>query len=55
VRLKKKSGVVEVRKVGEGHGKIVSEEFLGWRGKGKEKEGEEEDGEEKKDEIAETA
>jgi RAT1-interacting protein len=31
ITLRKKSGVVEVRKVGEGCGKIVSEEFLAWR------------------------
>jgi RAT1-interacting protein len=31
VVLRKKSGVVEVKKVGEGTGAIVSEEFLMWR------------------------
>lgn len=34
VALRKKSGVVEARKVGEGTGGIVSEDFLAWRGKG---------------------
>ena len=29
--LRKKSGVVEVRKIGEGTGSIVSEEFLAWK------------------------
>jgi RAT1-interacting protein len=32
--MRKKSGVVEVRRVGEGVGEIVSEEFLKWRGGG---------------------
>lgn len=31
VVLRKKSGVVEVRKVGEGRGGVVSEEFARWR------------------------
>ena len=31
VVLRKKSGVVEVRKVGEGRGGVVSEEFVRWR------------------------
>jgi RAT1-interacting protein len=33
VWLRKKSGVVEVRRVGDGVGGIVSEEFLRWRGR----------------------
>ncbi|KAF9695126.1 hypothetical protein EKO04_007182 [Ascochyta lentis] len=36
VVLRKKGGVVEVRRVGEGTGGIVSEEFLAWRKKGSE-------------------
>jgi RAT1-interacting protein len=43
VLLRKKSGVVEVRRVGEGVGGIVSEEFLRWRGR-KEKGNEQEEG-----------
>jgi RAT1-interacting protein len=42
VLLRKKSGVVEVRRVGEGVGGIVSEEFLRWRGR-KEKGNEQEE------------
>ncbi|KAJ4989356.1 hypothetical protein SVAN01_05081 [Stagonosporopsis vannaccii] len=55
VVLRKKSGVVEVRKVGEGTGGIVSEEFLAWRRKGGQRAGEEEGGftKEKMDEKAE--
>jgi RAT1-interacting protein len=48
ITLRKKSGVVEVRKVGEGCGKIVSEEFLAWR-RGKEEKAEE--GDRKKEEM----
>lgn len=40
VVLRKRSGVVEVRRVGDGFGGIVSEEFLAWRCGG-DKEGEE--------------
>ncbi|OSS45427.1 hypothetical protein B5807_10141 [Epicoccum nigrum] len=35
VVLRKKSGVVEVRKVGEGRGGVVSDEFVRWRRDGK--------------------
>jgi RAT1-interacting protein len=34
IALRKRSGVLEVRRVGEGSGGIVSEEFLRWRGDG---------------------
>ena len=39
VVLRKKGGVVEVRKVGEGTGGIVSEEFLAWRKAEKQEDG----------------
>jgi RAT1-interacting protein len=50
--LRKKSGVVEVKKVREGTGGIVSEEFLAWRN---EKEKQDGAGERDKTEDGETS
>jgi RAT1-interacting protein len=57
VALRKKSGAVEITKVREGTGRIVSEEFLAWRrgGEGMKKEAEDTRGESKTKAAPETA